>query len=123
MGQWRVTVRHGPRIERGHFDTLDEALRDLEGQLEGVAPGRQALEVLRRRFEPVRQVVARAEVSGPSRPLPSVVGGVDLRGDGSTEAFTGRWRRRVVMAEPGESSYEALRRVLVNKARREPSSR
>jgi hypothetical protein len=64
--------------------------------------------MLGRTYEPVRQVAARGEVSGPGR----LRAGVDLRGDGSAEAFTGRWHRRLVAPEPGETAYDALRRVL-----------
>jgi hypothetical protein len=63
--------------------------------------------VLGREFDAVAQVAARAELAGPR-----VRAGVDLRGDGSTEAWTGRWRRRLVAAQRGESAYDALRRAL-----------
>jgi len=114
MAAWRLTTRIGPRVARARFDTLEGALADLERRLEEVGPQahRDAVQVLRRRFEPVRQVVARGEISGPGRVLPATVGGVDLRGDGSSEAFTGRWRRALVEAEAGESAYQALGRVL-----------
>ncbi len=52
-------------------------------------------------------MVARFELSGPS----GLRTGLDVRGDGSAEGWTGRLRRRVIEARDGESPYEALRRV------------
>jgi hypothetical protein len=61
-----------------------------------------------RKIEPVQQVSARIELSGPGR----LRAGVDVRGDGSSEAFTGRMRRQVVDQRRGESAYDALKRVV-----------
>ena len=51
---WRVTVRVGPRVERGTHDTLEEALAALEERAQGLAldVGRAPVDVRYRRFEP-----------------------------------------------------------------------
>ena len=90
---------------------LTDALDVLEREgreLEAGADGRPEGGTLIRRLEPVQIVVARLELSGPGR----LRAGVDVRGDGSSEAFTGRLRRSVVEQRGGESSYDALRREL-----------
>jgi hypothetical protein len=115
---WRLTVRSGPRVARTRFDTLDEALKTLRAsarELAEAAPGR-AVDAKIRRFEPGQQVVARLELAGPQRLSPSVQAGLDVRGDGSTEAFLGRIRRRVIEPRRGEDSYAALGRVVRHQA-------
>ncbi len=111
-------MRNGPRVERARFATLPDALDALEQRMDELAPQarRQAIEVLKRRFDPVRQVAVRGEIAGPNRLAPAVRGGVDLRGDGSTEAYTGHWRRALIQLRPGETAYEGLRRVLAAEA-------
>lgn len=105
-----LTLRHGPRVDRERFASLEEALTALEAALGSIEPGRAAATVrfLSREFEPVGQVAARAEIAGPKR----LRAGVDLRGDGSAEAWTGRWRRALVEQRRDETVYEALRRAL-----------
>lgn len=108
---YKVTVRRGPRVERERFGELREALaalerrgRELEGEADALAVGGRMM----RRIEPVQQVVARIELAGPRR----LRAGVDVRGDGSSESYTGRLRRELVEQRRGESAYDALRRVL-----------
>jgi hypothetical protein len=111
---WKLTVRAGPRVKRHRFSALEEALDALEEHgrtLAGDASGR-SVDVKFKRFEPVQRVAARIELAGPERLLPSVRAGVDVRGDGSTEAYLGRVRREVVKQRGKESSYRALRRAL-----------
>ena len=110
MAGFVVRARVGPKVERRRFDTLPEALDLIEQrgrEVAGATRGR-AIDLKVRRFEPVQQVAARLEVSGPKR----LWGGVDVRGDGSTESYVGRLRRREVEQREDESAYDALRRVL-----------
>ena len=106
---FRITFRRGPRVERLPAGTLEEALALLEARCRAAAagPGRATVDLHVRRFEPVQQVAARAELRGAR-----VRAGIDVRGDGSAEAWTGRVRRTPVAQEAGEDAYAALRRVL-----------
>ncbi|MDX6664824.1 MAG: hypothetical protein QOG68_1030 [Solirubrobacteraceae bacterium] len=77
----------------------------------GALPGGTAADsrsFMGREFAPVQQVSARAELKGPSR----MRAGIDLRGDGSAEAWTGRLSKSVVELQAGEDAYAALRRIL-----------
>jgi hypothetical protein len=58
-------------------------------------------------------VVGRLDVAGPHR----LRAGLDVRGDGSTEAWTGQLRRQVVEPREGESAVDALRRTLAETSR------
>ncbi len=89
---------------------MDAALDALEATCRAIATGngREPLKVAKRTYEPIVQVQARVELRGPR----GVRGGVDVRGDGSTEAFVGLVRRELVEQERGESAYAALRRRL-----------
>jgi hypothetical protein len=111
VARYTVTARVGSRVERERFEGLDAALTSIEERgrelsEQAVAPAIQPK--LMRRFEPVQQVLARLELSGPGR----LRAGVDVRGDGSVEGYTGRFRRRLLEERRGESTYAALRRAL-----------
>lgn len=116
MAVWRLIVRTGPRVERASFGDLEAALAALAGRARELAEtARRAprpVDARVRRFEPVQQVAARLEVSGPQRLLPAVRGGVDVRGDGSSEAYVGRVRRRLIEPRRGETAVKALHRAL-----------
>ena len=108
---YTLTVRAGAKVRKHHHAGLDHALAALEEEgraLEQSADGRPEGGTLIRRLEPMQIVVARLELAGPRR----IRAGVDVRGDGSSEAFTGRFRRQVVEQRFGETPYDALRREL-----------
>jgi len=99
------------KVRRERFDDLREALREMDrsvGELTEDAAARPVGGALMRRIDPVKQVIGRVELTGPSR----LRAGVDVRGDGSSEAFTGRVRRELVKQRKRESAVDALRRVL-----------
>jgi hypothetical protein len=109
MATYKLTVRRRGVTRRERFASLPEALAALQARLDDLGPAerRGPERGLVRDIEPVGQVALRGEVAGPG-----VRGGIDMRGDGSAEAFTGRWRRVLAAREPGETAHEALRRAL-----------
>ena len=107
---YRVVVRSGPRVAHLEAGSLDAALELIEARARELArgPRSESVELRYKTFEPVQQVAHRIELSGPRR----VRAGIDVRGDGSVEAWIGKLRRRLVEQEKGESPYDALRRTM-----------
>jgi hypothetical protein len=108
---YTLTIRADSRARKERFDELSAALAALEArgrELQAAAHERPVGGTLIRRLEPVQIVVARLELSAPG----GIRAGVDVRGDGSSEAFTGRLRRRVLEQRAEESAYDALRRAV-----------
>ena len=105
-----MVVRSGAKVERAKVDSLEAALETLESRARELSEGADArpVDAKIRKFEPIQQVVGRVELAGPSR----LRAGVDVRGDGSLESYTGRLRRRLIEQRRGESAFDALRREL-----------
>jgi hypothetical protein len=109
---WRMTVRAGSKVERDRFKTLDEALIAVAARLSGLradAP-RETVRAFAREYAPVQQVAARVELARGRLGRPR--GGVDVRGDGSAEAWIGLVRKRLVEPGGGEDAVSALGREL-----------
>ena len=107
-----VTVRVRGKVTRERYASLDAALAEIDSRAASLVRGAGAEPEgggMMRRIDPVQQVVARLELAGPRR----LRAGIDVRGDGSCEAWTGRVRRRVVEQSEGEGAVAALRRALV----------
>jgi hypothetical protein len=106
-----VTVRVRGKVTRVRYDSLDDALDVIRIQANELARNAHAEPEgggIMRRIDPVQQVVGRLELAGPRR----LRAGVDVRGDGSSEAWTGRLRRQLVEQEDGEDAVAALRRAI-----------
>src|SRR5918997_5342606 len=92
---YKLVMRFGPQVEKERFASLEEALDALHQRIPTVSR-RETRSALGRDYEPVRQVAGRLELHGPG-----VHGGVDVRGDGSAEAYTGWVPKRLRQPEPG----------------------
>lgn len=114
---WRIIVRNGPKVEKLRAEGLEEALDvvEREGRVLSAGPGRRTVALRAREFAPQQQVAGRVELAGPG-----VRAGIDVRGDGAAEAWTGRIRRRVVEQQERETPYEALRRVVAQSVSVDP---
>ena len=114
---WRITVRNGPRVEKYKAADVDEALDvvEREGRVLSAGPRRRSVEMRSRTFSPQQQVAGRVELAGRG-----VRAGIDVRGDGAAEAWTGRVRRRVIEQQSRETPYDALRRVVGQSTSVEP---
>jgi hypothetical protein len=112
MAAFTVIIRRRGKVEKVQHDTLAAALDALETETRAAATTQvpRVERALGREYEPSEQVAVRGEVRGPG----GAAGGIDVRGDGSAEAFTGRFRRRLVDARDGEDAWAALRRVVAS---------
>jgi hypothetical protein len=109
---WKVTVRHGPKVGREKFDTLDEALAHARGRVddvrrEGGLPTISAF----RKHTPDQRVNARIEISGPGL-FRSPEGGIDVMGDGHAIAYTGAIRKETIEADSLDDALDRLKREL-----------
>jgi hypothetical protein len=107
-----VVIRRRGKVEKASHATLAAALDALEDETR-VAANTQVPRVERalgREYEPGQQVAVRGEVRGPG----GVSAGIDVHGDGSAHAFTGRLRRRLVTPREREDAWAALRREVAS---------
>jgi hypothetical protein len=108
---YKLVVRREGEVRKERHEQLESALAAVERIGAELADGADARPVggsVLRRIDPVQQVIGRVELRGPRR----LRAGVDVRGDGSSEAYTGRVRRELIEQRDGESAYDALRREL-----------
>lgn len=105
-------IRHGSRVKRESFDTLDDAMEAMErrsGEIQGEGPltGVNAL----RDYEPGQRVHARLELS-TGGVLRGREAGVDVMGDGALVPYTGVVRKRRLEPSGNQSAFDAVREAL-----------
>jgi hypothetical protein len=112
LSGYRLTVRHGSRVDRERFDDLDEAIAELRRRAEEVR-GEGPLDTVKafRDYEPSNRVAARLELSSGGW-LRGREAGVDVMGDGTFVPYEGGIRREPLEAGQGRSAFEAVRQAL-----------
>jgi len=120
MARFSMSVREGPRFSRVRTNSIDELFDEVAfhvQELSSRADG-TSVDAMFKTFEPGERVVGRIEIAGERRCLVSRDrAGIDVRGDGSLEAFVGRTNREVVEPLPGETVVAALRRAFSSQDR------
>ncbi|MBJ7328794.1 MAG: hypothetical protein JHC95_02785 [Solirubrobacteraceae bacterium] len=105
-----MTIRIGPKVRKLRAESAARAVDLLEDGLVGAEARREEINALTRTYSPQQQVAARGEIA--SARFGGTRAGVDIRGDGSSEAYTGKVTRRLIEQQDGESAFDALRRTL-----------
>jgi hypothetical protein len=112
VAAYRLTVRHGPKVERESFETLDDAIEALERRAEEVRrEGPLAAVNALRDYGPSQRVHARLELSTGGL-LRGREAGLDVMGDGALVPYTGVVRKRRLEPSGGESAFDAVREAL-----------
>jgi hypothetical protein len=111
---FRLTVRHGARVEKETYDEPAAALAAMEAWVERLQPQarRRETQLLTRRIQPEAQVSARITLTAPGRGLLRPEAGLDIRGDGSLDPFHGAVRRQPLVKRRGETLYQAIGRAI-----------
>lgn len=110
---YRLTVRHGPRVSRERFESLDEALEALEARAREIrSQGRLPDRKMIRDYPAEQQVAGRLEISTGSLWRRGREAGLDVMGDGRLVPYVGGLRRREL--DPGDGGpLAALREALL----------
>lgn len=113
---YRLKYRTGPRVEKQRFDSVEALFvrtQELLDESVSSAPGDEVKAPFRN-YDAIEVVHGRIELTlSEGRIGKKVRGGVDVRRDGSAEAFVGRTSRSLIEPRPGETMLEALRRELL----------
>lgn len=103
-----MTIRHGPRVKREKFATLEEAVEALRTETAAIRADGGLPEVTAfRTYEPSARVHARLEIS-TGRMLRSTDAGVDVMGDGGLVAFRGGISRTPIEPKGGQTPFDAV---------------
>ena len=105
-------IRHGPRVERESFGSLDEAIAAMErrgNEIRAEGPMEEISAL--RDYAPGQRVHARLELS-TGGVLRGREAGVDVMGDGTVVPYVGVIRKRKLEPGDGQTPFDAVREAL-----------
>ena len=109
---WKVTIRHGSKVGREKFATLDDAIAEARRRVKEIQhEDRLPTITVFRKHTPDQRVNARIEISGPGM-FRSPEGGIDVMGDGHAIAYTGAIRKETIEADSLDDAFVGLREAL-----------
>jgi hypothetical protein len=112
VAAYRLTVRHGPDVERESFETVDDAVEALKRRTEAVRREGPLTRVnTLRDYEPGQRVHARLELS-TGGVLRGREAGIDVMGDGALVPYVGVIRKRRLEPSRDGSAFDAVREAL-----------
>jgi hypothetical protein len=112
VAKYRLTVRHGSRVEGERFDVLDDAIAAMEDRASAIQREGPLGEISALRdYEPAQRVHARLELSTGGLLRGREVG-IDVMGDGALVPYAGVVRKRVLEPRDGETAFDAVREAL-----------
>lgn len=112
MSRWKLTVRHGSKVDHQSFGDLGEAvevLRERALAIRSEGPVRRVQSL--RDFEPGDQVRARLQLSRGGL-LRKSVAGIDVRGDGAFVPFRGGVVREELDPTHRDTPFDLVRETL-----------
>ena len=113
MGGYKLTIRHGPKVDRESHPSLTDAVDSMRAHVDRIrAEGGLPEVTMFRHYEPGARVHARLEIS-TGGPLRSRDAGVDVMGDGGLVPYRGGVFRKELGAGEGRNAYEAVAQALL----------
>jgi hypothetical protein len=112
LGGFKLTIRHGPQVDRERHASLPDAIASMREHAERIrAEGGLPEVTMFRSYEPGARVHARLEVSAGG-PLRSRDAGIDVMGNGALVPFSGGVFRKPLPVAEGENPFDAVAGVL-----------
>jgi hypothetical protein len=113
VAKYRLTIRHGSRVQKESFEDLDQAIEAMEERSREIRGEGPLSEIgALRDFEPDQRVHARLELSTGGL-LRGREGGIDVMGDGTLVPYVGVvHKRRLERPGGGGGAFDAVREAL-----------